>query len=282
VTAATDARPVQPVSFAGPAGQLIALYHPPAPHREDLGDVIYVAPFAEEMNRSRRMAALQARALAASGMGVLLLDLYGTGDSGGDFADARWDIWLGDIAAAADWLVEHRRGAVALWGLRLGGLLAAHAAAKQPGRFRRLMLWQPASEGKAVLTQFLRLRVAAAMGASAGRETTDQLRAELISDRSLEIAGYEVAPALAAAIDAARIDRLAAGDVGAVDWLEVAAEADRPLTPAAQRAVAALRQGGVSITAASVVGQQFWTTQEITLAPELLAVTQRLLTTCPV
>jgi alpha/beta superfamily hydrolase len=40
------------------------------------------------MNKARRMAALQARALAALGYGVLLLDLHGCGDSSGDFGDS--------------------------------------------------------------------------------------------------------------------------------------------------------------------------------------------------
>src|SRR3546814_14337350 len=74
----------------GPAWRLFAIHHAAAPHcRQGLG-LVYLPPFAEEMNRSRRMAALQARALAALGIDVLLLDLFGTGDSAGDFRDARW------------------------------------------------------------------------------------------------------------------------------------------------------------------------------------------------
>src|SRR2546423_9530888 len=78
---------------------------------------IYVPPFAEEMNLARRMATLQARALATTGLGVLLLDLFGTGDSGGEFSDARWELWVDDIIAAADWLKGHGWAHVGLWGL---------------------------------------------------------------------------------------------------------------------------------------------------------------------
>ncbi|WP_229425321.1 hypothetical protein [Massilia sp. Se16.2.3] len=67
-------------------GRRFCLYH--APIGECRGALVYVHPFAEEMNRSRRMAALQARALAARGIGVLQLDLHGCGDSVGDFGDA--------------------------------------------------------------------------------------------------------------------------------------------------------------------------------------------------
>ena len=267
--------PVEPLFLDGPAGRLFAVYHAPAADRPIAGAVIYLPPFAEEMNRARRMAALQARALAASGVGVLLLDLYGTGDSGGEFADARWQIWLEDVAAAAHWLARRLPGRLGLCGLRLGGTLAVAAAAAEPKRFHRLLLWQPVVDGKAMMTQCLRLRVAASMGGGEARENTDQLRAELSAGRPLEVAGYTLAPELAAAIDGVRPDGLRPGTDVAVDWLEVAAEAGRGLTPAAHRVAEGWRQHGVSVATASVAGQQFWTTQEITLAPDLLTETRR-------
>ncbi|HEY9550049.1 MAG TPA: hypothetical protein VIR45_11165, partial [Kiloniellaceae bacterium] len=84
----------------GPAGPLFAVHHAAAPaSRQGLG-LVYLPPFAEEMNRSRRMAALQARRLAALGVDDLLLDPFGTGDSAGDFGDARWEIWREDARTA--------------------------------------------------------------------------------------------------------------------------------------------------------------------------------------
>ena len=64
----------------------------------------HLPPFAEEMNHSRRMATLQAHRLAALGIDVLVVDLFGTGDSAGDFADARWETWQEDAKAAVAWL----------------------------------------------------------------------------------------------------------------------------------------------------------------------------------
>src|SRR3546814_18352731 len=119
------------------------------------------------MNRSRRMAALQARALAALGIDVLLLDLFGTGDSAGDFRDARWEIWREDAMAAVAWLGARCGGRVGLWGLRLGTLLAAEVAAEMQAP--RLLLWQPVLSGERHLTQFLRLRVAAGLGKRSAR-----------------------------------------------------------------------------------------------------------------
>ena len=70
------------------AGKRFCLLH--SPDRKAVGAVLYVHPLAEEMNRSRRMAALQARALAASGWVVLQDDFLGCGDRDADFGDADW------------------------------------------------------------------------------------------------------------------------------------------------------------------------------------------------
>ena len=87
-------------------GQRFCLFHQPDGRRAWRGAVVYVHPFAEEMNRSRRMAALQARALAAAGFAVLQIDLHGCGDSSGDFGDASWEGWIEDVRLAAAWLRE--------------------------------------------------------------------------------------------------------------------------------------------------------------------------------
>src|SRR5215469_17330088 len=99
-----------PASFflPGPAGDLFAIYHSPAPSTRDRGDVVYVHPFAEEMNHSRHLISTLARQLSRYGLGVLMVDLYGCGDSAGDFAEARWETWKEDVAAAVRWL--HGRG----------------------------------------------------------------------------------------------------------------------------------------------------------------------------
>jgi alpha-beta hydrolase superfamily lysophospholipase len=59
------------------SGQRFCLFHQPDSLTAARGAVVYVHPFAEEMNKSRRMAALQAKALAAAGYAVLQIDLHG-------------------------------------------------------------------------------------------------------------------------------------------------------------------------------------------------------------
>ena len=268
-------KPLEPVLLPGWAGPLFALYHAPRGSAGAAAHLIYLPPFAEEMNRARRMAALEARALAAAGVGVLLLDPFGCGDSAGDFGDARWSIWRDDVGMAADWLAARGAGTLGLWGLRLGALLAADAARASPGRYRRLVLWQPVTSGAGFLTQFLRIRLAGGLGGKAAAETTAQLRQSLKNGVPLEIGGYVLTPDMAAAIDALRLEEIGRDARAEILWLEVTGRADAPLSPASEAVAAAWRQQGMRVETEVVAGEPFWATPEITLAPALIDVTTR-------
>jgi exosortase A-associated hydrolase 2 len=264
----------------GPAGPLFGVYHAASGHRREREGLVYLPPFAEEMNRARRMAALQARRLAAAGIDVLLLDPYGTGDSAGDFGDARWEIWREDVKAAIGWLGARCQGRVGLWGLRLGALLAAEVAADSPGGVGRLLLWQPVVSGERFLTQFLRLRVAAGMGRSGEKEAAKDLRARLKRGEALEVAGYELAPGLAEAIAgrqlAAMLERL---DGARLDIMEVAAGEDPALAPATRQLLETFGSRRASCNWQAVNGEPFWSLQEVTVAPKLLQATEALFQT---
>ncbi|TVR98655.1 MAG: hydrolase 2, exosortase A system-associated [Rhodospirillales bacterium] len=266
---------LQPVYLEGPAGRLFAILVAPAPDQATNLGVVYLPPFGEEMNRSRRMATLQARSLAAAGVSVLLLDLFGTGESDGDFVDARWEIWREDVAVALRFLEQRGCSRRLLWGLRTGALLAAEVAADSASSVRDLVLWQPLPSGDAMINNLLRTRVAAAMDGSEPPVTTAALRATLGRGESIEISGYEVAPALAAALGSSRLEDCRLPSGASVRWLEIAAEAGRPLAPASQRLTAAWREAGLTVVSEVVAGEPFWALQEITLAPSLLDATLR-------
>ncbi len=252
-------------------GQRFCLFHAPA--QACRGAVLYVHPFAEEMNRARRMAALQARALAALGYGVLQIDLHGCGDSSGDFGDARWDTWKRDLEAAGAWLTARTGQPLTLLGLRLGAALAldyARGAASPPAA---IVLWQPALSGPALMSQFLRLRVVNDMlTGSDARAGTTALRAALARGEVLEIAGYDLHPELARAIDTLDPAVLAPRSIP-VHWFELAAAADRPLSATATGTVAAWRRARVKVAVHQIVGEPFWSTQEIAECPALVAAT---------
>lgn len=271
---------MQALFLDGPAGPLFSVYHAAFPRRRERLGLVYLPPFAEEMNRSRRMASLQARSLAAIGVDVLLLDPFGTGDSAGDFGDARWEIWREDAKAAIAWLGERCRGHVGLWGLRLGALLAAEVAGETDRRLSCLVLWQPVHSGERFLTQFLRLRVAAGMGKSGEGARVKDLRARLQGGEALEVAGYELAPSLADAIAsrslAGMLEQL--GDLR-LDLLEIGGQEDPALAPATRQLLETLGSRQRSLRVRAVSGDPFWALQEITVAPALLEATENLFCT---
>jgi len=176
------------------------LYRPQANSR---GAVLYAPPFAEEMNRTRRIAALASRALAWSGWTVLQMDLFGCGDSDGEFEDARWDIWVADLAVAAGWLRNDGAESVTLWGVRAGAMLACDAVPAIENCVR-LLMWNPVASGAQHLRQFLRIDAAAA---ALHRRSSGESRAGRRLDRrtSVEVAGYQISPELANGMNAARL-----------------------------------------------------------------------------
>ena len=252
----------------GSQGALFAIYYPPIAGVTERGGVLYAPPFAEEMNKARRMAALQARRLAAAGFGVLIPDLYGCGDSAGNFAEARWEIWRDDLSRCRDWLLGRGHHRLVLWGLRLGALLAAELAGESAAQ--QLLLWQPVLDGERFLHQFLRLRLTGDR-LKGGDETMARLQERLATGQTLDVSGYELSPELVTAMKPARLQTPSTGC--RVDWFELASAADRPLLPASQRIVDEWRAGGVTVHARTLVGEAFWATQEIAVAPDLLAAT---------
>lgn len=271
-----ESRPrLEPFFLATSSGERFCVVHIPV--GQPRGAVLYLHPFAEEMNKSRRMAALQARALAASGSVVLQIDLFGCGDSSGDFADATWEIWKRDAVLAAQWLFDKFALPVTFWGLRLGALLAlasAPACARAP---RGFILWQPLINGEQAITQFLRLRVASAMLAQ-GKATSgvQELRHALVSGECLEIAGYVLSPGLASSIDALTLTAAPVPESRA-HWLELVPDGAMSLPPAAKRAADSWTSRGARLSVKYITGQPFWNTLEIHECPALISETSRIL-----
>ena len=256
----------------GHHGARFAVLHRPVAACRGL--VVYAHPFAEEMNKSRRMAALAARAMAGQGWAVLMPDLLGCGDSPGDFGDATWAGWVDDIVQASQWLRQTSTpGApLALWGLRAGALLATAAAARL-GDVQRLLLWQPATSGKLVLNQFLRLQMASELvgGEERNKGLNDSPKARLAAGHVVELAGYRIAPALAHGLEQALLPP--SPPVRQVDWLEVSTRDPATLAPASASTVAAWQQAGCAVRSQVVDGPAFWQTTEIEDAPALVRAT---------
>jgi exosortase A-associated hydrolase 2 len=264
---------VEPFFFDSEPGTRFSLYHAPNPHLPERGAILYVHPFAEEMNKTRRMAAQQARAFAALGYAVLQIDLFGCGDSCGDFHSGRWDLWKHDLAVAADWLAARTEGGpLHLWGVRLGGLLALDFATVR--QVEGVILWQPFINGRTCINQFLRLRLAAEMENDdpGAPRSTSALRAELAARGRLEVAGYELDAALVKGIDGCDAASLRLRPCH-VHWFASGSPAAHKLGASATRLAERWAPLGVTLRFHAVDGVPFWATSDIVECPVLMAAT---------
>lgn len=254
----------QPLFLDGPRGRLFAVLY-----GGDGPAALWLPPFGEEMNRSRRMAALLGRRMAAAGGALLVLDPFGTGDSEGETTQARWADWRADAVHALGWLRARRLDARAVIGLRLGAVLALEAA--RAAAVPRAVLWQPVVRGRRYLQQVLRIRMAAALahGDRGGADSVTALRQRLAAGEILEIGGHPMTPEMATDIEALDLGAAGSAFAGRIDWLAVG---EAPVV--APRLLGDWRDGRL----VTVDGPSFWSTEETTTAPALLSATAALLT----
>ena len=260
-------------------GSRLCLHHTPPPGTPLRGAMLYLHPWTEEMNKSRRMAAMASRALAARGWAVLQIDLLGCGDSDGDFADATWEAWENDALSAAAWLrARHPDVPLWLWGLRSGALLSSTLLSRLTGPVH-LLWWQPVLQGKLLLQQFLRLKAAAQLADGGGKAVLAATREALASGESVDIAGYTLSSALAGGLERARAappshtHQQAGGHARWLVCLETSTQPDARPSPAMQAGIDAWQAAGWSVVVEAVNGPAFWQTTEIEDAPLLVEAT---------
>jgi exosortase A-associated hydrolase 2 len=277
-----------PFFLGGTHGRLFAMYYPPQ-NAEPEGLVIHLPAFAEEMNKSRRMVALQAKALSNKNFGVLVLDLFGTGESEGLLEHATWQTWLDDVDSAIHWLKrQYSDIPLYLWGLRFGCALAASYAAQTNAEIRGLMLWQPLLSGKVLLNQFLRLRVAAALTnqsktsqttASKSAETTKSLLQQLANGKAVEVGGYLLTPELSASILDVEAGQLTLKSPINIFWLDFMTGDTVKPSPVSSKVIEQWIQQNNTVNWTAISGDRFWSTQEIAVCPELITTTTKLFCT---
>lgn len=244
-----------------------------APDRPGGRAVLIAPPFAEEMNKCRRLCTALAQALNHRGIAMVVPDLHGTGDSEGDFGEADWDCWTEDLCAAADHSARAGWPVAGLLGIRLGCQLAADFSRRRTAPLERTVYWQPVTDGARFLAQFLRLRVAARIMA-ADRESVPRLRERLAAEGSLDVAGYTLTAGLAREIDRRSVTDCLHANLGRLSVMEVL----RSVPDAGATAVASQlleHAAGVAIGTSHhrVAGEPFWSSTEIVDNPSLVELT---------
>lgn len=263
----------RPFFLASSLGRIFCIYHAPVGDVKPWGNILIVPAFNEEMNRCRSMVTIQAQALAHQGLGTLVIDLYGTGESDGEYGDALWDTWLEDIRSAKAWLDGQPGGCLALLGIRLGFPLAV-CAVRDDFKPRALVAWQAVVDGKNYFTQFMRMKIAANMDRTdIPKETTGGMRAQLAAGSSIEIAGYEISPELGMTLDKLKLAEMLPADTSKVAWFEKAAGAENTLSPASEKIIEGWKESGRAIEAGLFDGPAFWALHDRFLAPDLVTKT---------
>lgn len=224
------------------------------------------------MNKSRRQVTETAEALVASGRAVLIIDVYGTGDSGGEFSAATWRTWKAEIESAMSWADNAALPVEDLVATRLGCVLAAASLKENARSVRRSVFWQPVDNGRRHIAQFLRLRVASSAMSSSESESVDDLRTRLDGGEIIEVAGYELSPRLWKDIEAA--DLAASLSVGLGDLMIIeAGVSGGPLSAVGQRLADTAAELGLSVSGEKITGDPFWVSTEIVTNPLLTEIT---------
>ncbi len=177
---------------------LFAVAHVPPPDVPPHGRILLVPPIGEELNRCRLAIATAARRFARRGWLTLVVDLFGTGDSPGDFGEATVERWRDDLRRGRQWLRSHGGDEDVLWAVRGGASLALSMGDELEAG--RLVLWAPQFSGRDAVDTVLRLATAA--DALAQRDRQVPARERIRGEGVIEIGGYRWSNALLSGLEA--------------------------------------------------------------------------------
>jgi exosortase A-associated hydrolase 2 len=256
--------------IAPPGRRIFVVLREPAVRAPGRGSVLVVPPFGEEMNKSRRMIAETAQRLCESGVAVIAPDLFGTGDSEGEFRDADVERWIEDLDAACRHAETRDLPVRAILAARLGCALAVAAARRGAvPAVETSVWWQPVLDGKRHLAQFLRLRIAGGSMRGAAPETVEGLCRRSAAGETLAVAGYELSPALVRGLEGLSVEALPS-EVGELHWFEIVREVESATPLPTTRFVEKARAAGSRVTLATIAAEPFWASAEIVRLPQLV------------
>lgn len=248
----------------GAAGRILLVTHEPA-DRATASVVVFPA-LGDEMNKSRRLVWSVGQQLASRGVRTVVPDVFGTGDSAGEFRDAQLHTWNDDMRASIAWARSRCDGPCHALLVRFGACLYAPSAeALSEGGAHRVAAWQPEHDGGAVLRQLLRMKVMSER-VTWGRSTKlAALREALLADGGeTELGGYLFNAPLARAIESASFD-----------WAALPVDADGHLFDWSRPAAGSEAQtaDSAAVETTYVSGQRFWSVVEPGDNPALVSAT---------
>jgi exosortase A-associated hydrolase 2 len=239
----------------GPLGRLlITLRTPDAGFN---GPCVLVAPaFGDEMNKTRKMVTETAKQLNALGLAVATPDLFGTGDSEGEFGDAGWGDWVNDLEASAKWLVRNGMDVWCLLGIRTGALLAGELVRLSDVAPVLTIFWQPVRDGGLQIRQLLRMRTIASAVADGQKEKVADLVNDILAGHTTWAGGYPLSQALVAPMIESRLEHLVSERLGHIHSIEIVRDEER----AGDRTETV---GSRSIGTSCLMGEPYWNSTEL-------------------
>ena len=237
--------------------------------------VIFVPPFAEEMNRSRRMYVLCARLLASMGLEAVCFDYAGTGDSEGEwgsFSIADWQTNLRDVYQSVR---QAGISDISLIGVRFGALLIAQTLIVNDLNINKCILWDPIESGEAFMRQLIRIKIAAAMAEESRKISTQDVLADLERQGYVEIGGYHLADSMIKAMNELTLSKTIDTLINATDlhWMALSR-----LNKGSASTIPACvpEELAENLTVHSIKDTKFWMQQEVTISPLLLQATRKI------
>jgi len=176
-------------------GKCFVLEYLPAPNLLNNQSVLFIPPFGEENNNSRKMHSAIARNLANEGFSVFMIDLFGTGDSEGQFVDALWDDWLDNIKLLFENHLKQQFIKTNILATRLGALMLAGLFENERLPINKCLLLQPILKGKTFAKQLMRTKIAA-MAFKGEKCTQNDLQQDLEFQGLIEISGYQISKSM--------------------------------------------------------------------------------------
>jgi len=218
--------------FPSGGAQLYGFLEAPRDRMRATG-VLFVHGAFEERQDAHLVMRDAGERLASAGFATMRFDLFGHGDSDGEFCEATLSRWIDDTHEAARELLE-RSGCtrVALVGLRAGALVAAGAAARaMPDvSLDRLVLWQPVIDGRTYMMDVLRAFLAGEMTVHRRTKATrESLVARMREGHDINVNGYHLSPALFDAFCQANLASELEGSSVPVLFVDVTRAREAPL-----------------------------------------------------
>ena len=245
--------------------------------------IILVPPFAEEMNRSKRMYVLCARLLANAGFHVISFDYSGTGDSSDEWGEFEYQDWVNDLID-----VYHYTKKIAVdvnfIALRFGVFVLADAIVGKHVTASKCILWDPIETGEILTRQLVRMKIASTLTDASRKITTKDVMEDMRNTGFLESAGYRItysmfeeiatkklANEISQILEQVSVHWMMLGKFreGESKWLANSFK-ESDLKPNTKRSL---------LTMHPVNDVKFWMQQEVTISPKLLQQTNKVFAT---